>query len=55
MKKNFENPVINVSLFNVENIVTESAVPTNEDVARGNVAGVTYLTEADFKVLKFEF
>lgn len=53
MKKNFENPVMNVSLFNVENIVTESAVTTNEQVAKDNVAGVTNLTEANFADLKF--
>lgn len=47
MKKEFIKPELAVSIFNMENIVTDSVVPTNEDsvttslTSEMNAAGVT--------------
>lgn len=41
--KNYENPIISVSLFDVENVVTESGMPEQTAVEQANdFAEATY-------------
>ena len=56
MKKNFENPVMNISLFDMESVVTESGAPTtNVGQAEENITGVKNITTVDFSELRIEF
>ena len=56
MKKNFENPVMNISLFDMESVVTESGAPTtNVDQAAENIKGATNITTVNFSTLEFTF
>ncbi len=38
--KKYENPIMNVSLFDAENITTESAVPTAYELAQKAAEGI---------------
>ncbi len=56
MKKNFENPVMNISLFDMESVVTESGAPTtNAGQAEENIKDATNITTVDFDTLEFTF
>ena len=56
MKKNFENPVMNISLFDMESVVTESGAPTtNAGQAEDSIKGATNITTVDFSKLGITF
>lgn len=54
MKKNFTNPAMEISFFNVENIVTTSIV-TNEQQAKQSVASADIVTTVSAEYLSFTF
>lgn len=58
MKKNFEIPAMQISSFDVENIITASgggSQQTNEQLAETAIAGAKYTTRVSFNNIGFTF
>lgn len=55
MKKNFINPAMEISFFNVENIVTGSSEVTNENAAIEAVKDAKNVTTVVAEQLAFTF
>ena len=53
MKKTFVNPEMNISLFDMENVLTVSGGQNMTDAQ--NAIGATSITEKDFGELQFTF